>query len=280
MYLSKIKSNAKINLALNITSKSNKLHKIETVVAFIDLYDQIFIRKINSKNHHISFHGNFSKNIKSNNTVSRLLKILDQKELLKQKFYVKIIKNIPQKAGLGGGSMNAANILKYLIKKNIIKINKKQILEITNLIGSDVILGMETTNTILTSKNKIKRFKNCKRLYTLIVKPSFGCSTKKIYSDVRKFDKAKFNKPNRKMFNLNFLKKSNNSLEKIALNRHPSLKKLKLYLSHLEKPIFVRMTGSGSALVSYYNSKNQCDNAQKRFNKDYKKYWCISSKTI
>ena len=101
--------------------------------------------------------------------------------------------------------MNAANILKYLIK-NIIKINKKQILEITNLIGSDVILGMETTNTILTSKNKIKRFKNCKRLYTLIVKPSFGCSTKKIYSDVRKFDKAKFNKPNRKMFNLNFLK--------------------------------------------------------------------------
>ena len=187
MYLSKIKSNAKINLALNITSKSNKLHKIETVVAFIDLYDQIFIRKINSKNHHISFHGNFSKNIKSNNTVSRLLKILDQKELLKQKFYVKIIKNIPQKAGLGGGSMNAANILKYLIKKNIIKINKKQILEITNLIGSDVILGMETTNTILTSKNKIKRFKNCKRLYTLIVKPSFGCSTKNYSGNLSKW---------------------------------------------------------------------------------------------
>ena len=47
MYLSKIKSNGKINLALNITGKSNKLHKIETVVAFINLYDEIFIRKIN-----------------------------------------------------------------------------------------------------------------------------------------------------------------------------------------------------------------------------------------
>ena len=40
------------------------------------------------------------------------------------------------------------------------------------------------------------------------------------------------------------------------------------------------MTGSGSALVAYYASKKQCDNAQKQFNKEYKKYWCISSKTI
>ena len=40
------------------------------------------------------------------------------------------------------------------------------------------------------------------------------------------------------------------------------------------------MTGSGSALVAYYYSKKQCDKAQKKFNKDYKKYWCISSKTI
>ena len=100
--------------------------------------------------------------------------------------------------------MNAANILNYLIRKKIIKVNKKQIIEITNYIGSDVILGLKPLNSILTSKNKIKRFRNCKKLYTLIVKPNFGCSTKYIYSKVKKFDKAKFNKPKKKMFNLNF----------------------------------------------------------------------------
>ena len=40
------------------------------------------------------------------------------------------------------------------------------------------------------------------------------------------------------------------------------------------------MTGSGSAFIAYYNSKKKCDTALTQFNKDYTKYWCISSKTI
>ena len=280
MSLNKIKSYAKVNLALNIIGKTKNLHRIESLISFINLYDLILIKKIKSKNHRIIFKGKFSKNIKSNNTVSRLLKILDEKELINEKFYIRIIKNIPQKAGLGGGSMNAANILKYFIRKKILKITKEQISEISWVIGSDVILGIETTNSILTSKNRIRRFYNYKSLYTLIIKPKFGCSTKDIYSRVNKFDKIKFKKPNKKMFDVDFLKKSNNSLEKIVLKKYPILKKIKSYLSNLENPIFVRMTGSGSALVSYYCSKKQCDKAQKQFNKDNKKYWSISSKTI
>ena len=280
MNFSKIKSYAKINLALNIIGKSNGLHEIESLIAFIDLHDVILLKKIKSKKHNIIFRGKFSKNINSNNTISKLFKILEKKKILKQKFYIKITKNIPQKAGLGGGSMNAARILKYLIEKKIIKVNRKQISEITSYIGSDVILGLNPSNSILTSKNKIKTFRNCKRLYTLIIKPSYGCSTKYIYSLVKKFDRVKFNKPTKKMFNPNFLKRMSNSLEKIVFKRYSGLKKIKEYLINLQNPIFVRMTGSGSALVSYYYSKKQCDKAQKKFIKDHKKYWCINSKTI
>ena len=280
MNFNEIKSFAKINLALNVTGKTSKLHKIESLVAFIDLHDLILIKKINSKNHQIIFSGKFSKNISPINTVSRLFGILDEKKLIRHKFLVKIKKNIPQKAGLGGGSMNAASILKFLIEKKIVKISIKKIQNIARDIGSDVILGMSNTNTILTSKNEIRTFKNCRKLFTLIVKPNFGCSTKYIYSKVRKFDKAKFLNPKKKMFNIESLKKKKNSLEKIVLNKYPKLKKIKKYLERLEDPIFVRMTGSGSALVSYYYSKKQCNEARKKFKKDYKKYWCISSKTI
>lgn len=280
MNFNEIKSFAKINLALNVTGKTSKLHKIESLVAFIDLHDLILIKKINSKKHQIIFGGKFSKNISPINTVSRLLGILDEKKLIRHKFLVKIKKNIPQKAGLGGGSMNAASILKFLIEKKIVKISIKKIQNIARDIGSDVILGMSNTNTILTSKNEIRTFKNCRKLFTLIVKPNFGCSTKYIYSKVRKLDKAKFLNPKKKMFNIESLKKRKNSLEKIVLNKYPKLKKIKKYLERLEDPIFVRMTGSGSALVSYYYSKKQCNEARKKFKKDYKKYWCISSKTI
>ena len=126
MVQTKIKSHAKLNLALNITGKTYSLHKIESIIAFVSLHDEIFIRKIKSKSHNISFIGKFSKKISKNNTVSKLLKILEKKRLLKNnKFSIKINKKIPHKAGLGGGSMNAANILNYFIKKKLLILVKK-----------------------------------------------------------------------------------------------------------------------------------------------------------
>ena len=49
MQFKKIKSYAKINLALNVLGKSSKLHKIESLVAFINVYDLILIKKIKKK---------------------------------------------------------------------------------------------------------------------------------------------------------------------------------------------------------------------------------------
>ena len=42
----KIKSYAKINLALNVTGKAIKLHKIESLVCFIELHDLIYVKQI------------------------------------------------------------------------------------------------------------------------------------------------------------------------------------------------------------------------------------------
>ena len=281
MAYQKLKSFAKINLALNVTGKTNSLHKIESLIAFVELSDLIYIKKFKRNEHKILFYGNFSNGIKKKNTVFNLLKILEDKGfLINQKFEIRIKKNIPHQAGLGGGSMNAATILKHFINKKIVKINREQLIEITKLIGADVILGINPTNTILTSKNFIKRYTNYKKIYTLLVKPNFGCSTKDIYSSVMKFTKSKFNQPQKKMFDTNFLQKLNNNLETIAFKKYPKLKLIKIFIANQCKPIFVRMTGSGSAIVAYYLSKKACEKARKIFTKKFKNYWCISSKTI
>ena len=277
----KIKSHAKINLALNVVGKAYSLHKIETIISFLNLHDEIFIKIIKSRDHKIKFTGKFSNNISVNNTVSHLLEILDKKKLLKNtRLQIIIKKNIPPEAGLGGGSMNAATILKFLIKKKLIYISKQDINKVCRLIGSDVILGLHSNNLVLKSNNTIKNFLIKKKIFTLIVKPNFGCSTKKIYSKIKKFKKAKLNQPKKSMFNLDILKKMDNDLEVIALIKYPKLNTLKRFLEKLSKVEFVRMTGSGSAIIAYFKSYKMCIEAKQKVKKKFKNYWCVTSKTI
>ena len=277
----KIKSFAKINLALNIIGKSFSLHKIESIISFLDLYDLILIKEIQSKNHKIKFMGNFFKNIGKKNTVFKLLSILDKRKLLKdKKFEIIIKKNIPSEAGLGGGSMNAANILKFFVKKKFINISKKEITQISNMIGYDVILGIYSKNLVLKSDNKIKKFLGIKKVYTLIVKPNFGCSTRKIFSFVKNFSKIKLNNAKKDMFSFSYLKKMNNDLELVALKKYPKLKSLKEFLDKLPSAKLVRMTGSGSAIIAYFSSSKFSEEAKKKVKKQFKNYWCKTAKTI
>jgi 4-diphosphocytidyl-2-C-methyl-D-erythritol kinase len=277
----KIKSYAKINLALNVTGKKTKLHKIETLISFIDLHDLIHLKKIKKENHKIIFKGKFSKNIGKINTVTNLLKLLDKKNLLNsQKFEIKVIKNIPQEAGMGGGSMNAASLINFFINQKILKIKKNQLIKLTSQIGSDVILGIKPSNTILSQNGDIKKYNKNIKLHTLVVKPGFGCSTKYIYSKVKSFSNPQFNLPKSKMFKIKYLKTMNNDLEKIAFKKYPKLKKIKLFLSNTPNNMFVRMSGSGSSIVAYFDSKRSCGNAYSQFKRKFSSHWCIASKTI
>ena len=145
MAISRIKSYAKINISLGVLGKLNsKLHRIESLISFIDLYDEIFISEIKQNKHKVIFYGKFSNKIPLKNTITQLLNILDGSNFLeKKKYLIKVNKKIPIKSGMGGGSMNASSILKYFIKKNRLNLTSKQIIEISNKLGSDVILGMK-----------------------------------------------------------------------------------------------------------------------------------------
>ena len=277
-----IKSHAKINLSLNVLGKINSnFHRIETIVSFISLHDEIYIKNINKKKHKILFYGKFSKGIPSSNTVSTLMKFMDKQNLLNGKKYsIKIKKNIPQKAGLGGGSMNAASIIRFfLLKRNKI-ISKNKIFELSEKVGSDVKFGLKLNNTIQLANQSILRFKKKIGLYVLIVKPNFGCSTKSIYKKVRIFSKPNLNNASIKNINLDKIKVLKNDLENVAKNEYPKLENLINFMKNLKHNEFVRMTGSGSAAIAYFKTKNASLNATKVIKKKYKNYWCIISKTI
>ena len=282
MSFKKLRSCAKINLSLNVIKRlPNKHHKIESLITFVQFSDEIKIKSIDAAKHKISFFGKFSKGIGTKNTVIKLLNLLEKKKLIKnKKFEIKITKNIPQKSGMGGGSMNAACILRYLIKKKIINISAKRVKKIAYEVGADVVLGLEKKNSILLKNGKTVRLNNKLNFYILIAMPKFGCSTKNIFSRVMKFSKPTYFKRNKAFFKIKNLVQSKNDLENNVFKKYSKIKNLKNFLSSLPNSAFARMTGSGSAVVAYFKSKKTVNNAAKIFKSNYKSYWYIVSKTI
>ena len=275
-----IKSYAKVNLSLNVLGiQKNGFHKIQSIVSFLNFYDEIYIRPINKKKHTVKFVGPFSKNLNKNNTISELLNILDKKNLLNKIYEIKVKKNIPQRSGLGGGSMNAAFLLNFFLKKKIIQLSKKEIFKICNQIGSDVFLGLDRKNTVILNRKNIKKYNIKMALSALLVKPKIGCSTKEIYRNVKHISKSRI-KVSSKIFKIQFLKYAQNDLEMPAFKLYPILRKLKIFLSNINQVKFVRMTGSGSTIVAYFSNNKSAINGLKLIKKKFKYHWCIVSKTI
>ena len=277
-----INSYCKINISLRVIKKlKNGLHKINTFIIFARIFDQIYLKEIKNTKDKISFYGKFKNKIsKSNNTISRILDLLRKNNFIKKIYFeIKVKKNIPTKSGLGGGSMNAASLLTFLVKKYNLRIKQKDLFKLAAKVGSDVIVGLKFQNVFFNSgSNTIKRYKNKLNLFVLLVKPDVNCSTKLIYSKNRQFSKQYKNKDISKFGN--FFEKDANDLEKVAFKIYPKIKRLKDYLNIQKKCIFSRMTGSGSVCVAYFKDYKAARKAEINLKNKFPNYWCKLSKAM
>jgi len=281
----KIKSYCKINLSLKVLKRLNSgYHNITSLITFCNLHDEILISKIKGFKDKISFSGKFSAGIdEEKNTVTKVLNLLRNKRYLNnQNFKINIKKNIPHGSGLGGGSSNAAVILKYLNFKMKLKFNKSELIKLASQIGFDVPICLEKKNTFLTgNKKKFLRLNQKFGLNILIVYPNLICQTKKIYKENKKFTLRK-QAPAFKIKNkiIEFLKEENNDLEKAVVKFHPKVKEIIDSIKAQNGCYFSRITGSGSACIGIFSNKETANYARKLMKLKYPKYWFGVSKTM
>mgnify|MGYP005634277693 CR=1 FL=1 len=275
-----LKSFSKINLSLNINSKlKNGLHDIQSYYCLINLFDKIKIRKIDKKKDKVVFFGPFVKHIKkSNNSITNLLKLLRKLELISGYYSVNVIKNIPVFSGLGGGTSNAASVLKFLLKG---KVSKKILEKVEKLIGSDLRLFFHKQG-FLQNLRTIKTIKK-QKLFFLLSRPNIICSTKKIYSKVKKYSKKKkfnFQKMNNKKDFINYILEQNNELQSIVEEEYPSIKILLKDINTEKGCYFSRMSGSGSVCYGLFNNESNAKKALNKIKTKHPKFWFSIAKTV
>ena len=277
-----LKSFSKINLSLNINKKikNSRYHEIQSYFCLVSLYDDIKVKKIKGQKDEIRFQGKFSKYIKKNsNTIIDVLKILRKRNLISSYYSVSINKKIPVFGGMGGGTSNAIYLVKHLTKN---KIDKNLLKVLSKRIGSDVRIFLYQQGFISTLK-KIYSFQKKHSLYFLLVYPIIKCSTKYIYSKVRKFSQKSdfsFKKIEVKNKFIKLLINENNNLQSIVENKYPTIKRLIIEIRQRKGCYFSRMTGSGSVCYGVFKSKKSAKAALNIIKVKYPKYSSWVAKTI
>ena len=275
-----IKSYSKINLFLKVNRKSkNGLHEIQSLFCLINLFDLIKIKK-NKKKDKLFFKGNFSNFVKKkNNSIFKLLYHLRKLNLISDYYSIEITKNIPVFSGLGGGTSNAAFVLKYLLKN---KIKNNLLDELEKIIGSDLRLFFKKQG-FLKNLKKIINLKKKHKLYFLLIQPKIKCSTKEIYSKVKRYSKKEnLNKDivTSKNNFISYLARNRNDLQFIVEKKYPLIKKLLTDIKNENGCYFSRMTGSGSVCYGLFRDQIAAKKALNKLRYKYPKFWISFAKSV
>ena len=276
--LNTIKSYAKINLFLNVVDKLDTgFHDLNSVLSRIDLYDEIRIKDESSFS--ISYSGPFGDQVGSDDNVSKLFNYLIDKNYLKQKsFAIQVVKNIPVGSGLGGGSSNVAEIIKYLIRSDLL--DNLISTEIARDLGSDIEFFIGEGSALISGKGNVdRRLKINSDKHFLIVFPNIQNSTKEIFNNHSNLSGEKFSYNND--INLDgILNGTSNELEKTALVANQEMTKVREYLDNDINCKYERMTGSGSAYFAVYEDKQKAEEAIQRISEEHPNWWTYLTRLI
>lgn len=269
-----VKSYAKINISLNVLEKHpDGYHELDTVMVPLELHDSLIVSEHFKDDNYVTI-DDFSLNSTDYNITSLAIDTLAAKHGFKNRFRVDIHKVIPIQAGLGGGSSNAASVMKALNQKLNLKMSDDELIQIASKLGADIPFfikcvparcrGIGEKITPITIKNDY---------YVLLVKPNEGLSTKTVFdkSDELEFTTGNIDDVVDALETGNDEKLANslhNSLENAAFALIPEIKTIKEYLLNKGLKI-VQMTGSGSSVFALSQDKKLLKKLERELENKY-----------
>jgi len=191
-------------------------------------------------------------------------------------------KNIPDGAGLGGGSSDAACTLIGLNRLWGLNLNKKELMQLASEIGSDVSFFIGGPFSLVEGRGeKVSSLKTESSVFMLLVKPEISISTSWAYNsykrgltkkhvDIKLFCHALDRKNYDLLRHVVF-----NDLEKTVISRYPAIGKIKEMLIK-NGAVIASMSGSGSAVFGIFNSDGEAVSASKKMGKN----WCRVVSTL
>ena len=278
----KIKSYAKINLTLEIVGEAGGYHLLDSLVASIDLFDEIRLKKRKDGLCFVTMKGLGSESIppERNNA-------LKAAEAFVQAFGtsgadITVFRNIPVGAGLGSSSADTAGVLNGMAK--LYGVEKERLYPLAERLGSDTRYMMDGGFAIMQGRGEIVKPIACNEtLHFLLICPKTSVSTPACFQEYDRVEKLEKLEKSAQNPLESYGKQTQNAVAALTggdingLGRYltndlfaPATRLSKDVLeAHGQavsfSPTGAVMTGSGSAVLAMFETEEFCRYAQSRY---------------
>ncbi|MGB0843791.1 MAG: 4-(cytidine 5'-diphospho)-2-C-methyl-D-erythritol kinase [Alphaproteobacteria bacterium] len=254
---------AKLNLFLHVLGKlDNGYHDLESLVVFLDLYD--WVQLVPSEAFALSIDGDLAKQLETegaapkNNLVMKAAQGLAKIASKPLDFGLKLTKNIPVQAGLGGGSADAAACLRLLCRYWGLDWQDTEVQNLALQLGADVPVCLRSKPCLMRGIGEHLTAFDVPALNLLVTNPMKAVSTKSIFTKLNLTPGTKLREPLSAQDlvgdPLELIKNTMNDLQATACTLEPAIERSLRLLGQNPNAGVSRMTGSGATCFAMFGS--------------------------
>lgn len=139
-----LKAPAKLNLSLKVLGRRpDGYHELVSLVGFADLHDRLVVELSSAGEDDLRLDGPFAQTLEGDNLVLQAIRAFRRDIAAVHGLRITLTKNIPVAAGLGGGSSDAAAILRFLARSEGIDPVADSVRRIAAALGADIPVCLE-----------------------------------------------------------------------------------------------------------------------------------------
>ncbi len=267
---------AKLNLYLHITGRRDDgYHLLESIFVFTTFGDEITITPASTLS--VTIDGPFCASLASEspegNLAYRAAALLQKKYAVDQGAHIHITKNIPVGAGLGGGSSDAAAVLKGLNQLWHINCDDQSLAALGFSLGADIPACVIQKPVFVSGIGEIiKPIDLSLASSVLLVNPNHYLSTPAVFQQYKK-NNSGFTKGMEGMPGTTYPLPFSNDLESAAIQLLPDIQVILDTLKKQTGCTLARMSGSGATCFALFQDAASMRTAEKNIRKIFPMYW-------
>jgi 4-diphosphocytidyl-2-C-methyl-D-erythritol kinase len=273
---------AKLNLYLHITGRrDNGYHELDSLVAFCDVGDELAVEE--AEKFSLSIDGPFALSLTNepveSNLIYRAAHKLAEAVGKEPNLKVGLVKNLPIASGIGGGSSDAAAVLRLLAQLWDIPPNDPLLFSVAKSLGQDIPCCIESKTCCFQGIGDIvTQGPELPPTAALLVNPHRALPTPSVY----KARQGGFAQPAPFASNPKdakelaaWLGQRHNGLTEAACSLVPEIKNVLLAIESTADCLLSRMSGSGATCFGLYADMEAARQARRKLFALHPNWWMV-----